>query len=253
MAPFDGMYNRAMVVNSDKQAGTIKVGFPDFGNAEDVLFKMCKMLPAELQQHRRLVYPVSLKGIKEDVEPNEANTMKLHLDELCNSLKALKLKGDKPEIAAKDHVELFDLITNESISEALNKMAVKRYRIEDLERKNANGTDVELMVIDMQNIDENIVTCIHKTDVNKLMACDENVQKYGDSVKTAPAYKPKVKELCLAKIKDVDGDAWYRCQYQQELVGNKAQVYCFDYGKTSNARENNIRVSKFEIYINIID
>lgn len=223
------------------------MGFPDFGNAEDVLFNLCKVLPADFQHQRRLVFTVCLKDIKEDTEENEKIMMQAHLEELCNSFKVLKLKGDKPEISAKDHVELFDLITNESISNVLNNMMVKRYRIEDLDRKIINGNDVELMVIDFQKIDENIVTCIAKNDVNKLMECDEHLQHYGDSVKTAPAYKPKVKELCLAKLKDEDGDAWYRCQYQQELINNKAQVYCFDYGKTSNARENNIRVSKFHI------
>lgn len=124
-------------------------------------------------------------------------------------------------------------------------MAAKRYRIEDLERKIVNATDTELMIVDTHKFDENVVTCILKSDVNELMTCDVTVQAYGDSIKNAPAYKPKVKELCVAKIKDVDGDAWYRCQYQQELIKDKAQVYCIDYGKTSIIRENNIRVSTF--------
>lgn len=33
MAPFDGMYYRAMVINCDKAGGMVKVGFIDFGNS----------------------------------------------------------------------------------------------------------------------------------------------------------------------------------------------------------------------------
>lgn len=70
-----------------------------------------------------------------------------------------------------------------------------------------------------------------------------NPIRYGESAKNAPAYKPKQKELCVVRIKETEGYFWYRCIYQTELVDERAQVYCIDYGKVDTVRQNNIRVS----------
>lgn len=119
-----------------------------------------------------------------------------------------------------------------------------RYRIEDLTQKIVdNVSNQELMIITPEKIHDNYVTCILKDDVNVFMDGDGKIQEYGASVKNAPAYKPKVKELCVVEIKEPEGKIWYRCVYQQGLVDDRAQVYCFDYGKIMNVRENNIRVS----------
>lgn len=111
------------------------------------------------------------------------------------------MKGENAEINAKDTVELYDLITNQPISEALNAMVQKRYRLEDLKEKTVNASDEIIMVIGSERIAENYVTCILKTDVKQFMDGDNLTQAYGVSVKNAPAYKPKDKELCVVEIK----------------------------------------------------
>lgn len=58
-----------------------------------------------------------------------------------------------------------------------------------------------------------------------------------------PAYEPRENELCLAKEVLFDGDVWYRCECRQELVNDKAQMYCIDYGRIKIVNSNNIRVS----------
>lgn len=120
------------------------------------------------------------------------------------------MKGDNAEINAKDSVELYDLITNQPISEVLNAMAQKRYRLEDLKEKKVNASDQVIMVIGSERIDENYVTCILKADVNQFMDGDIRTQEYGTSVKNAPAYKPKEKELCVVEIKVSNQNRWLR-------------------------------------------
>lgn len=171
-----------------------------------------------------------------------------HLEALMNDGTGLKLKGDNAQINGKDSVELFDLITNQSLSETFNGMVQKRYQIEDLKQKVVNATNVDIMVIGPERIYENYVTSILKEDVDTFMHDDNVTQAFGLSVKNAPAYKPKVKELCVVEIKEPEGKIWYRCQYQQELVDDHAQVYCFDYGKIERVRANNIRVSIFWLF-----
>lgn len=243
MAPFEGMYYRGFVISSNENAGTVRVGYMDFGNSEEVAFKSIKVLPKELKEERRYTFLVNLKNVKEEAEPNEAIAMVNHLESLSENASAtlLKVKGDKPDITVKDYVELFHVISNQSVNETLNAMVQKRYRISDLKQNVVKGSH-PLMAIGCDRIHENIITCIKKDDVNLFMAGDEKTQTYGESVKTAPAYKPKEKELCVVKIKEPEGEVWYRCLYQQELVEERAQVYCIDYGKISNARANNIRV-----------
>lgn len=50
MAPFEGVYYRAMVIRSDKDAGTVRVAYFDFGNSEVVAFSSLRELPMELRE-----------------------------------------------------------------------------------------------------------------------------------------------------------------------------------------------------------
>lgn len=188
---------------------------------------------------------MSLKGVLDDYERHEMDNMVKHLEALMNDGTGLKLKGDNAEINGRDTVELYDLITNQSLGEVFNGMVQKRYRLEDLNQKVVNATNVDILAIGPERIYENYVTCILKEDVDTFMNDDAATQAFGLSVKNAPAYKPKVKELCIVEIKEPEGKIWYRCQYQQELVDDHAQVYCIDYGKIERVRTNNIRVSIF--------
>lgn len=243
MAPFDGMYFRACVIKSEEASGTVKVGYIDFGNWFEVPFGTLRKLPEHLGAHPRQAIMVSLKNSKEDAETHEASRLKDHLETLCNEETLLRVNGDKAEISAKDSVELFNVVSNSSINKELNKLVQKRYRLSDLVQNVVNGTNLGIMAIESDRLSDDIITCILKKDVNAFMAGDQKVQDYGASVKNAPAYSPKVKELCVVKIKEAEGDVWYRCVYQQELVEEKAQVFCIDYGRINKVQANNIRVS----------
>lgn len=65
----------------------------------------------------------------------------------------------------------------------------------------SDASDQNLMIIGSERILENYVTCILKADVGQFMDSDHKIQDYGASVKNAPAYKPKPKELCVVEIK----------------------------------------------------
>lgn len=85
-----------------------------------------KSLPEELQTHRRLTILVVLKDLHDDYEQIEKDKMVNHLDDLCESGRGLKVKGDADEINAKAYVELLDMITNQSLSEVFKGMVQKR-------------------------------------------------------------------------------------------------------------------------------
>lgn len=101
MAPFEGMYYRAMVINSDKASGIVKVGFIDFGNSDEVPFSHMKSLPEELRTHRRLIIMVNLKNLNGEYEPNEVANMLNHLGDLCNT-------GTGLMVCSINHIILFN-------------------------------------------------------------------------------------------------------------------------------------------------
>lgn len=249
LAPFDGAYYRAMVLSCDENAGKVRVGYIDFGNTQDVPFSTLKVLPTELKERPRLTFIVKLKNLKDEPEPNELIAMKEHLEKISElgSAQVLKINSGHggAHIEANDVVELFDVISNSSVNDQLNSMVQKRYYLSDISQKklNIDPNDLPtLMAIDTLRIHDNIITCLLKADLAIFMSDDEQTQKYGDAVKNAPAYKPKPRELCVVRIKETDGYFWYRCIYQTELVDDRAQVYCIDYGKIDKVHANNIRV-----------
>lgn len=248
LAPFDGAYYRAMVLKCDENAGQVRVGYIDFGNTQEVPFTTLKLLPDELKERPRLTFMVKLKNLKDQPEEQEANAMKEHLDNISEvgTPQVLKITGDRANIETNDRVELFEVISNESVNDVLNGMVQKRYYLSHLNQKILKVDPANLptlMAIDTLRVGDNIVTCLVKEDVNVFMEGDERTQNYGEAAKNAPAYMPKQKELCVVRIKDNDGYFWYRCLYQAELVDDRAQVYCIDYGKVDTVRANNIRVS----------
>ncbi|XP_031636231.1 uncharacterized protein LOC116349100 [Contarinia nasturtii] len=244
MAPYDGLYYRAIVIKINKETASVHVGFIDFGNSVEVLFNQLKELPNELQQHRRMTTAVVLKDIQNEFEPEEIDEMKLYLEGLCANETKLKIKGDNSFVHTKDLVELFDIITNQSINDEIKKKGKrsKRYRLDDLECLVVNTKEESTLVnIGPERIHENLLTCIFKANIQEFMDEDSRIQEYGMTVKNAPAYVPKVKELCLVLTKDDGTDVWYRAQFQQELIDDKAQLYCIDYGRVLKTRINNIR------------
>lgn len=249
LAPFDGSYYRGLVLSCDENAGKVRIGYVDFGNSQEVPFSTLKQLPTELKELPRLTFIVKLKGLKDEPEPNELDIMKDHLEKISEtgSAQILKIVGDRPQIEGNDAVELIDVVSNSSVNDHLNSLVQKRYYVSDLTQKvlKTDPSNVPILIaIDTQRVDNNMMTCMCKEDVGLFMGHDEKTQTYGDAVKNAPAYQPKKKELCVVRIKEQEGYAWYRAMYQTDLVDDRAQVYCIDYGKIDVVRANNIRVSR---------
>lgn len=124
LAPFGGIYYRALVLECNKLTRSIRVAFIDFGNEEEVLFDQLKVLPDELAKRIRLTLKVKLKNVKENPEQKEAMAMKQFLENMSdmNTCKTLKVHGEDEYIRRNDTVELFDLDTNQSINEKLNRL-----------------------------------------------------------------------------------------------------------------------------------
>lgn len=248
LAPFDGAYYRGMVLSCNENTGQVRVAYIDFGNSKEVPFSTLKVLPNDLKERPRFAFLLKLKNLKDQPDDAEIKAMKDHLDKLAETSTCEKLKvvGDREYIASGDTVEFFEVISNRSVSDTLNGMVQKRYRLSDIKQKilKIDPANVPLLMgLDTNRVCDNIITCLPKDDVQTFLTLDEHIQAYGDKVKNAPAYKPMQKELCVVRMKDPEGYIWYRCLYQTELVDDYAQVYSIDYGRIDTVRANSIRVS----------
>lgn len=101
----------------------------------------------------------------------------------------------------------------------------------------------ELIAINIQNIENNMITCNSVDDIHVFMEIDGKMQINGaDVVKNSPVYKPNKKELCLVRYKEGEEYVYYRCLYESDINEEQAKVYCVDYGKFLSVQANDIRV-----------
>lgn len=124
LAPYDDIYYRGFVLECNTAARTVRVAFIDFGNIEDVPFDGLKQLPEELCQRPRLVLLAQLKNVRDNIKEGEAEMMQIHLENISEFSEepahVLKVRGEGANIEHNQTVELFDLHTNQSISDKLN-------------------------------------------------------------------------------------------------------------------------------------
>lgn len=124
LAPYDGIYWRALVISCNEYAHTVRVAFIDFGNAEEIPFDELKVLPVELAQRPRPAVIVQLKNVIDNPEPKKAEAMKAYLEEITEICAGIRLKvnGIGSQIERNDVVELIDMDANQSISDRLNRI-----------------------------------------------------------------------------------------------------------------------------------
>lgn len=250
LAPFDGAYCRALVLSCDENAGQVHVGYIDYGDEQVVAFSALKAMPTELKEQPRLPLFVILKNWVGEPAPNELIAMKKYLVQISESSQVLKIKSEHyAHITANDVVELFDAISNRSVNKHLKSMIQKRYYLSDFLHKKLEIDPANLLTLFAFNTPRigdktmmMMMTCLVDKDIAQFLRDDERTQQFGNAVECEPAYKPKQKEVCVVRIDDkAEGNFWYRCVYQTELVNDRAQVYCIDFDRFYNVRANVIR------------
>lgn len=120
---------------------------------------------------------------------------------------------------------------------------IQRCKFDDLKLRMVDVTNQEIMIMNSRN---NIISCILSQDYKQFVQLNKDVQNQGQAQAKKPPYEPLLKEICLALINDY----WYRVEYQQELIDERAQVALIDYGSIEVVSKRNIRVSIFCFYIN---
>lgn len=137
---------------------------------------------------------------------------------------------------------------NESAFDDLTNFLQRRYFMSDITQKvpEIDSTNLPpLVVIETQSIATNVITCLMKSDIVEFMKNEKRTQDYGITKENAPQYEPYRNELCLARNKEGDTYAWYRCIYKENLMGCGALMYCIDHGKRIAVQANDFRVSHF--------
>lgn len=114
----------------------------------------------------------------------------------------------------------------------------------DLQSLTINDTDQELIVL---NSGSNIMSCILSRDYERFWKLDDDIQALGRAQKKNYPHEPVLKEICLAEI---DG-YWYRVEFQQELINERAQVLLIDFCFIKVVSTKNIRVSITSNFNNI--
>lgn len=115
---------------------------------------------------------------------------------------------------------------------------IQRYKFDDLQLRMVNETDQEMIIL---NSGQNIISCIMSREYEQFLQLTKDVQDQGRSQEKKPPYEPVLKEICLVPINGY----WYRVEYQQELIENRAQVAMIDFGFAKVVNKTNIRVSIF--------
>lgn len=238
-APFEGDYYRGRVISVNTIEDTVRIGYIDYGNTDNVPFDSLKELPAAIREKRRLSMRVTLARIDADIDVDEAKLVKRELAKYMENKYIVKC--DKEHVEMNSAVELINQIDDKSLNDVLLDHVTLRFMEEDLQFKQVNGVDVELYIHDTDALPEARFCGMLPSDIAKFKKMDQSLQEYGKRVQTAPSYTPRIHELCVCKDLNGKPNKWYRCAFQQELANDMAQVVLIDYGTLKRILMNDIR------------
>lgn len=238
-APFEGDYYRGRVISVDVSNDTVKIGYIDYGNSEEVQFAQLKVLPERFLEHPRFSMRVSLAGIDADIDPDESKNVKNEITKCMEN--TYTLNGDQKNIEMNAPVTLINKFDETSLNELMLDKISCRFKVDDLEPKIVNGTDVKLIIYDTSKIESGLLTCFLSSEKKAVVELEKSIQGFGKKIQMAPAYIPKPHELCLIKEMDDGSPFWYRAVFEQELIDNMAEIIKLDFMTKARVNMNNIR------------
>lgn len=148
------------------------------------------------------------------------------------------MKSQIPRISPPNDVTLSLPASQTNAPAAPLVSQIHRYKFDDFKLRMVDETNQEIIIL---NSSSNIICCILSRDYKQFLQLNKDIQDQGRSQAKNIPYEPVLKEICLVLINDY----WYRVEYQQELIDERAQVALLDFGSIEFVSKKNIRVSIF--------
>lgn len=184
-------------------------------------------LSDDMIKEKRLATPVKLK-----LPENLSSIEKSAVTDTLNKWKHNRFTvQSKDSIAPNSIVELTHIVSGMALKNVCTAVIEKRWYINDIGRKNINECkNVDLTIVDNENISKGFITCVLQSDIQQFATKMCDLKVYGQTLRHS-AYVPDMLEICLVLYEDEnEEELWYRAQYQQLLVNDRAQVGLIDFG-----------------------
>lgn len=192
LAEFKKDLFRGVVI--DRESSSLKVQLIDQGNIIGCEIHDVRHIDRELMMQRRFAYPITL-NIPNYTGETENTAVMEHLKKKLYKRFRLQYNFRLMPFGLAD---LFQLADNKSVtSECLNLFKRPIYYIENIEKINVEGKNVDLTIVENCNIDEGFITCILSSDEDLFATRFTELTRFGESIVTLSAYKPQKFELCI--------------------------------------------------------
>lgn len=238
MVKYSGDYTRAEIKNVEDDV--VSVDLVDFGGETKVPISNVRHISPNMLSYERMVLPVKL-DLPEKLSVTEISAVNDYIKKFKHN--RFKIVAKSPYIGPNQIVDLIHIQSGGSMTaELMNGIIEKRYFMKDISRKRVNAVNVGLFIIENRNLSKRYITCVLQEDRPTFLSRVRDLTSFGSMVMNAEAYLPSKFELCLALVPDDDGThMWYRCQYQQPLANNFAQIGLIDFGVSATVEMKNIR------------
>lgn len=118
-APYDGYYNRAIVLGAKSKELPVRVAFLDHGNVTDVRFDDLRVLPDDLKNAKRFIFRVYFDGVYRKAVNKAGLQLLKKLETDVQTLFTVHCSSNNSTIARKSIVKLVDVETNECLNDKL--------------------------------------------------------------------------------------------------------------------------------------
>lgn len=228
-----GDFTRAEIMKVDAMHITVKL--IDFGKVINV--KEVWEIPSPIMAYECMVLPLTL-DLPGNLSNHESSAVENYLKKLLHNRFQIVAK-EVGNLNPHQIVDLINITNGNSTVQLLSNYYEKRFF--NIKNKRLSGT--AFWIVENKNLENGIISCTELNDRPIFLQRCSDLNTRGDKeLKHAEAYLPGKSELCLANILDDDGvSMWYRCQYQQTLTNNRAQVGLIDFGVSAIANIANIR------------
>lgn len=230
-----GDYSRAVVLDKDERSvELVDIGVTMNSNAKEIYFMTSDISVCQ----DRMVTPVFLELPKMSEEENTAV-----FELLKKSVHNRFIVHANNAIRPNSTVNLVHITNGQSLAHLCQCKLRKICTIADIGSTKLNKShNINLTVIDSSHLDKGVISFVRTEDFQKFVDQSMAVTEFGKSIAYTEPYKPEKSEICLALLPDDDGTImWYRAQFQEELVNNKAQVALIDFHITAVVKMSNLR------------
>lgn len=147
-------------------------------------------------------------------------------------------------IAPNTIVDLVHIVNGMSLTKVCSDVIEKRWYIDEIGKKSIGECkDVNLTIVEIESLSKGFICCVLQSDLAQFANQMGDLNKSGDTLRNSGnKYSPDKLEMCLVLYEDeAQEELWYRAQYQQSLVNERAQVGLIDFGISVFVDKSKIR------------